>query len=81
MPFIRYTRDKRGYETTFVMHAYRPGNGGRGTRVLYLFRSPAHIRIGRQPLDEEAREALSTPIRISASTGTRSSREAVGHAL
>jgi hypothetical protein len=58
VPFIRYTRDKRGYETTFVMHAYRPAQGPQRTRVLYLFRAPAHIKMGRRPLDEEAREAL-----------------------
>ena len=58
MPFIRYTRDKRGYETTFVMHGYRPAQGPQRTRVLYLFRAPSHVRMGRRPLDEEAREAL-----------------------
>ena len=48
MPFIRQTRDKRGYESLVVMHAYRSTSheGGR-TRVLYLFRSPAHLRLGR----------------------------------
>jgi hypothetical protein len=28
------------------------------SRVLYLFRSPSHIKVGREALDEEAREAL-----------------------
>ncbi|MEO8482900.1 MAG: hypothetical protein ABI634_11870 [Acidobacteriota bacterium] len=58
MPFIRHARDKRGYETTYVMHAYRPLQGPQRTRVLYLFRSPSHIKLGRHPLDEEIREAL-----------------------
>jgi hypothetical protein len=58
VPFIRSTRDKRGYETTYVMHAYRPAQGPGRTRVLYLFRCPTHLRVGRRPLDEEAREAL-----------------------
>jgi len=58
VPFIRYTRDKRGYETTYVMHAYRSNQGPGRTRVLYFFRTPAHVRIGRTPLDEELREAL-----------------------
>ena len=58
MPFIRQVRDKRGYETTYVMHAYRPVPGPQRTRVLYLFRSPSHLRFGRRALDEEAREAL-----------------------
>lgn len=58
MPFIRHLRDRRGYETTVVMHGYRPAQGAPKSRVLYLFRSPAHIKIGREALDEEAREAL-----------------------
>ncbi len=58
MPFIRYTRDKRGYEVTFVMHAYRSPQGTGRTRVLYLFRSPAHLQGGRQALDDEARDGL-----------------------
>jgi hypothetical protein len=58
VPFIRYTRDKRGYECTLVMHAYRPTQGPQRTRVLYLFRSPSHLKIGRQALDAEVAEAL-----------------------
>jgi len=58
LPFIRYTRDKRGYEHTYVMHAYRPGQGGSRARVLYLFRSPPNLRVGRRPLDAEVTEAL-----------------------
>jgi hypothetical protein len=58
VPFIRYSRDKRGYESTFVMHAYRPGQGPQRARVLYLFRTPAHVKIGRQALEPEVMEAL-----------------------
>jgi hypothetical protein len=58
VPFIRYSRDKRGYENTFVMHAYRPGQGPQRARVLYLFRTPAHVKIGRKALEPEVMEAL-----------------------
>ena len=57
MPFIRYARDKRGYESTFVMHAYRAAWTSRA-RVLYLFRSPSDLKVGRRPLDAEVMEAL-----------------------
>lgn len=60
MPFLRHARDKRGYETTFVMHAYRPGAGqaaGR-TRLLYMFRSPSNRKVGRNFLEPEVMEAL-----------------------
>jgi len=58
LPFIRVTRDKRGYESTLVMHAYRATNGGQRGRVLYLFRSPSHVHLGRRALDTEVMEAL-----------------------
>jgi hypothetical protein len=58
VPFIRRTRDKRGYETTYVMHAYRPSQGPHRTRILYVFRSPAGSRVGREPLEGEVQEAL-----------------------
>lgn len=59
MPFIRQTRDKRGFESLYVMHAYRPTpESPHRTRVLYLFRSPAQLKVGRLPLDAEVMEAL-----------------------
>jgi hypothetical protein len=40
------------------MHAYRAGQGSGRTRVLYLFRSPSNMKVGRTPLDAEVVEAL-----------------------
>lgn len=40
------------------MHAPRPGAGPARTKLLYMFRSPSHVQIGRKPLDPEVREAL-----------------------
>jgi hypothetical protein len=58
VPFIRFSRDKRGYESTVVLHAYRGKQGPPRTRVLYLFRSPSHAKVGRRPLEAEVMEAL-----------------------
>lgn len=58
MPFIRQSRDKRGFESTYVLHNGRPGAGSGRPRVLYVFRSPANLRVGRRALDAEVREAL-----------------------
>ena len=58
MPFIRHAHDKRGYDTTFVLHAYRGNNGASRTRVLYVFRSPAGMKVGRRALEPEVVEAL-----------------------
>jgi hypothetical protein len=58
VPFIRFTRDKRGNETMLVLHAYRGSSGAQRGRVLYLFHSPSNLKLGRQALDAEVREAL-----------------------
>ena len=52
MPFLRVMRDKRGYETTYLMHWFRDGARNR-SRVLYMFRTPGGVRVGRLPLDRD----------------------------
>ena len=47
MPFLRVIRDKRGYETTYLMHWCREGARQR-SRILYMFRTPGGIRVGRE---------------------------------
>jgi hypothetical protein len=51
VPFLRLTRDRRGIENTFLLHAEHAG--GR-PRVLYWYRTAPGITLGRPPLDEEA---------------------------
>ncbi len=55
MPYLRYSRDKRGYEHTYVLHGSRAG--GRPS-ILYWFRTPPHVVVGRDALDEEATKAI-----------------------
>jgi hypothetical protein len=50
VPFLRVIRDKRGYETTYLMHWFREGNRQR-SRILYAFRTPGGVRVGRDPLE------------------------------
>ena len=52
MPFLRVIRDKRGYETTYLMDWYREGTRQR-SRILYVFRTPGGVRVGRGPLEPE----------------------------
>ena len=52
MPFLRVIRDKRGYETTYLMHWYREGSRQR-SKVLYVFRTPGGVRVGRHPFDAD----------------------------
>ena len=52
MPFLRVIRDKRGYETTYLMHLYRDGARQR-SKILYVFRTPGGVRVGRDPLEPD----------------------------
>ena len=52
MPFLRVIRDKRGYETTYLMHWCREGNRQR-SRILYMFRTPGGVRVGREALEAD----------------------------
>lgn len=50
MPFLRVLRDKRGYETTYLMHWFRDGSRQR-SKILYVFRTPPGVKVGRDPID------------------------------
>jgi hypothetical protein len=54
LPFLRFTRDKRGYETTSLVHAFRGHQGRARQKLLYWFRTPPSVKVGRPALDEEA---------------------------
>ncbi len=57
MAFLRFSRDKRGYEHTYLVQP--TGRRGKSPpRVLYWFRTPPNIRVGREPFDENVRRAL-----------------------
>ena len=57
MAFLRVIRDKRGYETTYLMHVYRDGVRQR-TKILYVFRTPGGVRVGRDPLETEVQRQI-----------------------
>jgi hypothetical protein len=54
LPFLRFSRDKRGYETTALVHAFRGRHGRTRQKLLYWFRTPPSVKVGRPALDEEA---------------------------
>jgi hypothetical protein len=57
MAFLRFSRDKHGYENTYLVQPIgRRGNSP--PRVLYWFRTPPNIRVGREAFDESVRRAL-----------------------
>ena len=55
MPYLRFSRDERGYEHTYLLHGLRTGSR---PRLLYWFRTPPNVSIGRLPLDEDAIHAI-----------------------
>ena len=50
---MRFARDKRGYETTSLVHTGRR-SGRSKQRLLYWFRTPPGVKVGRPALDEDA---------------------------
>jgi hypothetical protein len=58
MAFLRFTRDPRGYENFYLVEATTNRRGKTRSRVLYWFRTPPHVKVGRAPFDQSVREAL-----------------------
>jgi hypothetical protein len=58
VPFVRVSRDKRGYEHIYLIDSTaRRGKAAR-PRVLYWFRTPPGVMVGREPFDESVRRTL-----------------------
>jgi hypothetical protein len=58
VPFLRFSRDKRGYENTYLVHTQNRRGKPPRTRVLYWYRTPPGVKVGRPPFDEETRHNL-----------------------
>ena len=57
MPFLRYVRDHRGNENTYLVHTFRRF-GKTHPEILYWFRTPPHVQVGRDPLDDRTMKAI-----------------------
>jgi hypothetical protein len=55
--FLKVSRDRRGYEHFYLVQPMTR-RGKTRSRVLYWFRTPPNVKVGREPFDEEARRAL-----------------------
>src|SRR5215813_4333875 len=58
MAFLRFTRDKRGYEQFSLVEATTNRRGKSRSRLLYWYRTPPNIKVGREPFDEAVRREL-----------------------
>jgi hypothetical protein len=58
VPFLKVSRDKRGYEHYYLVESFTGRRGRVRQRILYWFRSPPNLKIGRQPFDESVAREL-----------------------
>ena len=58
MPFLRFSRDKRGYEHAYLIHTVSDRRGRTRPRILYWFRTPPGVKVGREMLDDQIVRAL-----------------------
>ena len=56
--FLRFSRDKRGYEHFYLVQPSTNRRGKTRTRILYWFRTPPGVRVGRLPFSDEVRRAI-----------------------
>ena len=49
MPYLKFSRDKRGYESFFLVEQ---------SRVLFWFRTPPNVKVGREPFSDEVRRMV-----------------------
>jgi hypothetical protein len=54
VPFVRFSRDRRGYEHVYLIDTKDRGR----TRLLYWFRTPPGVRVGRNPFDLDTQRSL-----------------------
>jgi hypothetical protein len=57
VPFLRFSRDKRGYEHFYLIEP-TTRRGKSRNRILYWFRTPPGIKVGRLPFDDQMKRTL-----------------------
>jgi hypothetical protein len=60
MPYLKISRDKRGYETYYLLEpaSDRSSHSPSRPRILFWFRTPPQVKVGREPFSEEIRQAI-----------------------
>ena len=58
MPYVKISRDKRGYETYYLLEPPSDRNKQSRPRLLYWFRTPPQVKVGREAFSEEVRQAI-----------------------
>ena len=58
MAFFRFSRDKRGYEHFYLVEPVTNRKGKSRPRILYWYRTPPNVKVGRPPFDAAMRRAI-----------------------
>ena len=53
MAFLRFSRDKRGVENFALVQPTTNRRGKVTSRVLYWYRTPPDVKVGREPFDAD----------------------------
>ena len=56
--FLRFSRDKRGYEHFYLVQSSTNRRGKTRARILYWFRTPPGVKVGRLPFSEDVQRAI-----------------------
>jgi hypothetical protein len=56
--FLKFSRDRRGYEHIYLVEPVTGRRGKTRQRVLYWFRTPPNVKVGREPFDAHVMRAL-----------------------
>ena len=59
MPFLKFSRDRRGYEHFAIVEPGVPRRGKPSRqRLLFWFRTPPQVKVGRLPFTDDVRRAI-----------------------
>ena len=61
MPYLKFSRDKRGYENFYLIEPPSGGRDQRGKarpRLLFWFRTPPSVKVGRVPFSDDVRKMI-----------------------
>jgi hypothetical protein len=58
VPYVKISRDKRGYETYYLLEPASDRSRQSRPRLLFWFRTPPQVKVGREPFSEEVRQAI-----------------------
>jgi hypothetical protein len=61
VPYLKFSRDKRGYENFYLIEPPSGGRDQRGKarpRLLFWFRTPPSVKVGRAPFSDDVRKMI-----------------------